>query len=192
VLVGRKLTPEHDQEVAPVSVDVGHPSTQPPQLSAQPPKHASGCGRWVRKCHRGREQAGCLCSRRWPDHAASGGQPREMVPSGAVAREADDSTSSYARRRPALPEGLEWRVDGLVPAGLTADVNVGRSVLGAESAGCIRPGSDHTPYGDSRTLGCDYVQQHIELQPLICSALLHSQDPVVGGLCMHILGLSLE
>ena len=28
-----------------------------------------------------------------------------------------DSTSSYARRRPALPEGLEWRVDGLVPLG---------------------------------------------------------------------------
>jgi hypothetical protein len=46
--------------------------------------------------------------------------------------------------------------------------------------------------GDSRTLGCDQVQQHVELQPLICSALLNSPDPVVGGLCIHILGLSLE
>jgi len=46
--------------------------------------------------------------------------------------------------------------------------------------------------GDSRTLGCGDVQQHIELQSLICSALLYSLDPVVGGLCMHILGLSLE
>src|SRR4029450_10229531 len=46
--------------------------------------------------------------------------------------------------------------------------------------------------GDSWTLGCDYVQQHVELQPLICSALLYRLDPVVGGLCMHILGLSLE
>ena len=46
--------------------------------------------------------------------------------------------------------------------------------------------------GDSRTLGCDYVQQHIELQSLIRSELLYSLDPVVGGLCMHIFGLSLE
>jgi hypothetical protein len=46
--------------------------------------------------------------------------------------------------------------------------------------------------GDSRTLGCDHVQQHIELQPLICSALLYSLEPVVGDLCMHLLGLSLE
>ena len=103
-----------------------------------------------------------------------------------------DSTSSYARRRPALPEGLEWRVEGLVPAGRTADVKPGRSVLGAESAGCVRPDSDNALYSDSPTLGCDYVQQHIELQSLIRSALLYSLDPVVGGLCMHILGLSLE
>jgi hypothetical protein len=103
-----------------------------------------------------------------------------------------DSTSSCAVQRPALPEGLEWRVEGLVPAGRTADVKVGRSVLGAESAGCVRPGSDNALTGDSRTLGCDDVQQHIELQSLIGSALLYSLDPVVGGLCMHILGLSLE
>ena len=64
-----------------------------------------------------------------------------------------DSTSSYARRRPALPDGLEWRVEGLVPAGRTADVKPGRSVLGAESAGCVRPGSDNALTGDSRTLG---------------------------------------
>jgi hypothetical protein len=83
-------------------------------------------------------------------------------------------------------------VEGVVPAGRTADVKAGRSVLGAESAGCVRPGSDNALYSDSRTLGCDYVQQHIKLQPLICSALLDSLDPVVGGLCMHILGLSLE
>ena len=46
--------------------------------------------------------------------------------------------------------------------------------------------------GDSRTLGCDHLQQYVELQPLICSALLYGPDPVVGGLCMHILWLSLE
>ena len=57
-----------------------------------------------------------------------------------------DSTSSYARRRPALPEGLEWRVEGLVPAGRTADVKPGQGVLGAESAGCVRPGSDNALY----------------------------------------------
>ena len=57
-----------------------------------------------------------------------------------------DLTSSYARRRPALPEGLEWRVEGLVAAGRTADVKPGRSVPGAESAGCLRPGSDNALY----------------------------------------------
>jgi hypothetical protein len=101
-------------------------------------------------------------------------------------------TFSCAAQRPALAGGLEWRVDGLLPGGRTADVKPGRSVLGAESAGCVRPGSDNALYGDSRTLGCDYVQQHIELQPLICSALLDSLDPVVRGLCIHIVGLSLE
>jgi hypothetical protein len=52
-----------------------------------------------------------------------------------------DSTSSYAGRRPALPEGLEWRAEGLVPAGRTADVKPGRSVLGAECGGPSTLGS---------------------------------------------------
>jgi hypothetical protein len=64
------------------------------------------------------------------------------------------------------------RVDGPLPRGRTCDVKAGRSVLGTESAGCVRPGSDHALYGDSRTPGCDDVQQHIELQPLIRSPLL--------------------
>ena len=38
----------------------------------------------------------------------------------------------------------------------------------------------------------DHLQQHVELQPLICSALLDSLDPVVRSLCIHIFGLSLE
>jgi hypothetical protein len=114
------------------------------------------------------------------------------VPSGAVAREVGRldifvrGAATSAGRKPGMAGG--WATT----RGRTADVKPGRSVLGAESAGCVRPGRDNALYGDSRTLGCDYVQQHIKLQPLICSALLYSLDPVVGGLCMHILGLSLE
>jgi hypothetical protein len=103
-----------------------------------------------------------------------------------------NSTSSYARRRPAPPEGLEWRVDGLVPAGRTADVKTGRSVLGRRIGWMCSSGQRQRALRRLTDAGCDYVQQHIELQPLICSALLYSLDPVVGGLCMHILGLSLE
>jgi hypothetical protein len=57
-----------------------------------------------------------------------------------------DSTSSCAAQRPALAGGLEWRVDGPLPAGRTADLKSGRSVLGSESAGCLRPGSDNALY----------------------------------------------
>jgi hypothetical protein len=56
------------------------------------------------------------------------------------------STSSCAAPKPAPAEGLEWRVDGLLPAGRPADVKPGRSVLGAESAECLRPGSDNALY----------------------------------------------
>jgi hypothetical protein len=103
-----------------------------------------------------------------------------------------DSTSSYARRRPALPEGLEWRVEGLVPAGRTADVKPAGASWAPNRLDVFVRAATTRFTGDSRTLGRDDVQQHIKLQPLICSALLYSLDPVVGGLCMHILGLSLE
>ena len=103
-----------------------------------------------------------------------------------------DSTSSYAGRRPALPEGLEWRAEGLYPlGGLLTSSRAGASWAPNRLDVFIRAATTRFT-GDSRTLGRDDVQQHIKLQPLICSALLYSLDPVVGGLCMHILGLSLE
>jgi hypothetical protein len=150
------------------------------------------------------EQAGCLCSRRWPAHAASGVQPRELVPSwgspvrhhggpAALAGEADRlDIASYARRRPALPEGLEWRVEGLVAAGRTVDVSRAGASWAPNRLDVFVGAATTRFTGDSPTLGCDHLQQHIELQSVICSALLHSLDPVVGGLCMHILWLSLE
>jgi hypothetical protein len=73
-----------------------------------------------------------------------------------------------------------------------ADVKADGSVLGGRIGWLCSSGQRQALYSDSPTLGCDYVQQHIELQPLICSALLYSLDPVIGGLCMHILGLSLQ
>jgi hypothetical protein len=103
-----------------------------------------------------------------------------------------DLTSSYARRRPALPEGLEWRVEGLVAAGRTVDVSRAGASWAPNRLDVFVGAATTRFTGDSPTLGCDHLQQRIELQSVICSALLYSLDPVVGGLCMHILWLSLE
>ena len=70
----------------------------------------------------------------WPQ-AWQGQEPRLERQTG--------STSSYARRGSALPEALEWRADGVLPlGGLLTSSRYTRSVLGAESAGCVRPGSN--------------------------------------------------
>jgi hypothetical protein len=93
---------------------------------------------------------------------------------------------------PALPEGLEWRVDGLLPAGRTAALRPAGASWAPNRLDVFVRAATTRFTGDSRMLGCDHAQHHMELQPLICSALLYSLDPVVGGLCMHFLGLSLE
>jgi pimeloyl-ACP methyl ester carboxylesterase len=45
---------------------------------------------------------------------------------------------------------------------------------------------------DSRTLGGDHVQQHIEPKFLVCEAFLHSLEPILRGHRIYLLGLPLQ
>src|SRR4029434_9306049 len=82
--------------------------------------------------------------------------------------------------------------EALVPAGRAADVKPAGASWAPNRLDVFVRAATTRFTGDSRTLGRDDVQQHIKLESLIGSALLYRLDPVVGGLCMHILGLSLE